>query len=100
MSKVTAKLQVTIPRSIARAHGIEPGTQILFESAGDVVRIRIIDGNDPHGKAENADWRLDRFDRATERQRCRNRRYRQRGGRPVHDRGWTREDLYDRGVPR
>ena len=42
--------------------------------------------------------RLELYDQATERQRAREAR---RGpAAPATDRGWTREDLYDRGGPR
>lgn len=39
MSKVTSKLQVTLPKRIAERHGIAPGDEIDFESAGETIRI-------------------------------------------------------------
>ncbi|MGH7844250.1 MAG: AbrB/MazE/SpoVT family DNA-binding domain-containing protein, partial [Candidatus Binatia bacterium] len=35
MSKVTSKLQVTIPKDIAEAYGIQPGSEIHWVPAGD-----------------------------------------------------------------
>ena len=39
MSKVTSKLQVTIPKSVAERHRIRPGDEIRWASAGDGIRI-------------------------------------------------------------
>ena len=39
MSKVTSKLQVTLPKVIAAAHNIRPGSEIHFESGIDCIRI-------------------------------------------------------------
>ena len=91
MAKVTSKLQVTLPKAIATAHGIEPGDQIEWVSAGEVIHIV------PRGagrKIRDVADRLRLFDLATARQRKR-----QRGVRPAEakDRGWTREELYERG---
>jgi bifunctional DNA-binding transcriptional regulator/antitoxin component of YhaV-PrlF toxin-antitoxin module len=41
MSRVTSKLQVTLPKAIADLHHIRPGTEIQFESAIDCIRIFI-----------------------------------------------------------
>ena len=94
MSKVTSKLQVTLPKAIAQAHGIRPGDEIEWASAGETIRVQ------PRKKQRatgDIKARLRIFDQATERQRRRQRR-----GRPetTADRGWTREDLYDRGRAR
>ena len=35
MSRVTSKLQVTIPKAVADRYGIAPGVEIAFEPAGD-----------------------------------------------------------------
>jgi AbrB family looped-hinge helix DNA binding protein len=95
MAKVTSKLQVTVPKAIAARYGIRPGDAIEWVPAGDSIRVvpagRQSRGTDPR-------WRLKLFDAATERQRRRRvstLRRRARGGR-----GWTREDLYDRGRAR
>ena len=39
MSRVTSKLQVTIPKAIAERHGIRPGVEVDWQSAGDVIRV-------------------------------------------------------------
>jgi AbrB family looped-hinge helix DNA binding protein len=91
MAKVTSKLQVTIPKAIAERHRIRPGDRVEFVSAGDVVRI------EPVGQRRtlSVKERLELFDEATRRLR----RRRWNGPEPA-DRGWKREDLYDRGFPR
>ena len=94
MSKVTSKLQVTIPNAIADQFGIRPGNEIDWIPAGDGIRV-VPMSNQP--RAEDAELRLRLFDEATARQRQRD-----AAGRRVRpkDRGWNREDLYRRGFPR
>lgn len=97
MSKVTSKLQVTVPKLIADRFDIKPGDRIEWEAAGETIRVvparkRAI----PKTALQN---RLKHFDRATERQRERETTLdpallaasAQKG------RGWTRTDLHDRG---
>jgi AbrB family looped-hinge helix DNA binding protein len=90
MSKVTSKLQVTIPKAIADRHGIRPGDEIEWQSAGDTVRIV----TDLLPRPESVADRLELFDRATERQAERDRL---RTLPAASTRGWTREELYERG---
>ncbi len=87
MSKVTSKLQVTVPKAIAEKFGIRPGDEVQFRAAGDAIRI------EPAGsrKPLPAEERLRLFDEAT--RRIRRRRWK---GKPPKDRGWTREDAYER----
>ncbi len=96
MSKVTSKLQVTI----SKAHGIEPGTEILFESAGDSIRVhRMQEEAVEHGSGEEgANFPLRLFDEATGRQRAREEARQACSGivTNVADRGWAREELYRR----
>lgn len=95
MAKVTSKLQVTVPKAIADRYGIRPGDEIAWQPAGAVIQIL------PSGKrapALSPDARLKLYDAATARQRSRQRRQPKR--RAVTDRGWRREDLYDRGRAR
>jgi AbrB family looped-hinge helix DNA binding protein len=92
MSKVTSKLQVTLPKALAQKYGIEPGSEIEFEPAGNVILIRPRDAV-PRLSVEQ---RLALFDATTawldKRKRPRSR---------AKDRGWTREELYgDRGLAR
>jgi len=94
MTKVTSKLQVTIPKALAERHAIQPGDEIGWESAGDVIRV--IPGGTVAPPGHEA--RLRYFDQASERQRRRNR---SRGSaRKGQSRGWTREELYARGRAR
>ena len=93
MSKVTSKLQVTVPKAIAQRNGIRPGDEIRFEESGEVIRVV---PDNPCAQAERLDIeaRLRLFDAATARQRARE------SGRPARradTRGWTREQLYEHG---
>lgn len=93
MAKVTSKLQVTVPKALAERYGIVPGDDIEWEAAGDVIRVvpaRKRPAYDPAARR-----RL--FDKATERQR---ERQRARPLEPASERGWTRENLYDAGRAR
>lgn len=96
MAKVTSKLQVTLPKRIAEKHGITPGDEIEFQSAGDVIRIV------PAGRALRTklslEERLRMFDEASARQARRASRF-DRPGQPPAERDWQRADLYTRGKP-
>jgi len=94
MAKVTSKLQVTLPKRIAEAHGIAPGDQIEFESLGDDIRI-VVGGGQPTSMLSREE-RLRLFDEASQ-------RIAQRAGQLPEagqpgERGWKREDLYTRGM--
>lgn len=91
---MTSKLQVTIPKAIAERYGIKPGMEIEWLAAGDAIRV-VPPGNG-RGKLDLA-RRMELFDRATERKNARA-AARPDTGVPPADRGWRREDLYDRGV--
>lgn len=88
---MTSKLQVTIPKAIADRFGIRPGDEIAWKAAGDAIRI------EPAGadRTISVEERLRLFDEAT----ARVRRRKWKGPQPK-DRGWKREDLYDRGRTR
>jgi bifunctional DNA-binding transcriptional regulator/antitoxin component of YhaV-PrlF toxin-antitoxin module len=93
MARVTSKLQVTIPKDIARRYGIEPGEEIDWLPAGDATRVV----PDPdHPAMPDRGYRLQIFDAATDRQRSRDSA--SPGNGPTADRGWRREDLYDGGL--
>ena len=87
---MTSKRQVTLPKELADEYGIEPGDEIQWERAGDVIRV-VPPGRSPEelGVAE----RLALFDEAS-------RRHEERwAGRELStpkNRGWTRDDLHDR----
>ncbi len=94
MSKVTAKFQVTVPQAIAKEYGIRPGDEINWIPAGEVIRIL------PAGRREDltdAETRLRWFDQTTK-------RISKSGGTkkvPQRNvRGWSREELYNRGRAR
>ncbi len=94
MAKVTSKLQVTVPKTVADHYGIRPGDEIRWLIAGDTIRVI------PPGRKEKAltsTERLRRFDLATTRQQKRNGASRVTAGR---ERGWSREELYRRGRTR
>lgn len=96
MSKVTSKLQVTIPKAIATQYGIAPGDEIHFQPAGPEIRIvpQGVRGREHLSTAE----RLRLFELARDRQREREKRM-PVVSEPAKDRGWTREELYTRGDP-
>jgi len=92
VAKVTSKLQVTVPKSVADHYGIRPGDEIEWVGAGETIRVvPPRRSTKPMTRAE----RLRRFDQATGRQRKRNAGV--RATKAGHARGWTREDLYRRG---
>lgn len=98
MSKVTSKLQVTIPKSVAEIHGIVPGSEIVFESAGDSIRVRQVreDTVEYEGKSAEIEFKLKLFEEATTRQEKRRPAQLKRFG-VSKNRGWTRDDLYGGG---
>jgi AbrB family looped-hinge helix DNA binding protein len=90
MSKITSKYQLTIPKAIAEKSGFAPGDEVECESAGEVIRVaHKVLKREPQSTTD----RLILFDLSTERQA-----HRQRSARKPKSpqRGWTREDLYER----
>jgi bifunctional DNA-binding transcriptional regulator/antitoxin component of YhaV-PrlF toxin-antitoxin module len=96
VAKVTSKLQVTLPKVLAERYGIRPGDDIEWVPAGDTIRVVPPRGRRATGLDREARLRV--FDAATERQRAR--QSRRPVSRRARDRGWRREDLYERGRPR
>ena len=91
MSRITSKLQVTLPKALADRYRIRPGDEITWQDAGDTIRV--LPRRLPQVRV-SAETRLHLFDEATERQRRRQTQHPiKRGG----ARGWTREELYRRG---
>jgi AbrB family looped-hinge helix DNA binding protein len=91
VSRITSKYQLTIPKAVAQAAGLKPGDDVACEPAGTAIRVRPL--NPAEESSRSTVDRLALFDQATERQRQRDR--------PVHgaresDRGWTRNELYER----
>lgn len=95
MSKVTSKLQLTLPKALAVQYGIQPGDDVRFEGAGEVIRM-VPEGADSAPAGLDVETRLRLFDAATARQEARQTR---RGAHGRSNRGWTREELYERGHP-
>ncbi len=89
---MTSKLQVTVPKALADRYHIEPGDEIAWEAAGDAIRVV-----PARRRRADAASRLRLFDQATARQRAREGGTREA---VAADRGWTREDLYERDRPR
>jgi bifunctional DNA-binding transcriptional regulator/antitoxin component of YhaV-PrlF toxin-antitoxin module len=92
MSKVTSKLQVTIPKALAERYGISPGQDVQWLEAGEAIRV--VPQGAQRASADKAK-RLALFDQGTGRQRERE------SARPLEpqgegERGWTREELYER----
>ncbi|HUG98038.1 MAG TPA: AbrB/MazE/SpoVT family DNA-binding domain-containing protein [Gammaproteobacteria bacterium] len=96
MSKVTSKLQVTIPKRIAEQCAIKPGDDIDFVATAE--GLRVVTASQRGAAGLSVAERLRLFDEATARQRAR-----EAGmnlpATPAADRGWTREELYTRGNP-
>jgi AbrB family looped-hinge helix DNA binding protein len=91
MSKVTSKLQLTIPKAIADQYAIEPGDEVEWVAADGAVRVVPAKALP---KKRDAAFCLHLFDAATSRQR---ERERANPVAPSASRGWTRDELYQRG---
>jgi bifunctional DNA-binding transcriptional regulator/antitoxin component of YhaV-PrlF toxin-antitoxin module len=100
MAKVTSKLQLTLPKAIADQYRIRPGDDLDWLPAGEAIRVIKRDAGDAAQPAALKE-RLQLFDQATARQRKRQAASGKR--QPTsdsQDRGWTREELYERGLSR
>lgn len=100
MAKVTSKLQLTVPKAVADQYGIRPGDELDWVPAGESIRVVL--ARKPARTGLASEERLELFDRATERHRRRESGLKKQEGsrRTPEDRGWKREDLYHRGLPR
>ena len=95
MSKVTTKLQVTVPKAVAERYGIEPGDEIEWEPAEDYISV--VPASRRRAPRPDVRERLRLFDATTARLKA---LQKVSPLRPARDRGWTRESLYDRGRAR
>jgi len=101
MSKVTSKLQLTVPKAIADQYGIRPGDELQWTPAGESIRVSL-----SRTKAEQSltlKERLELFDRGSKRlSKIQREQLKKAAGSKTRrqNRGWTREELYDRGFPR
>ena len=110
MSKVTSKLQVTIPKTVAGKYGIRPGDEVRWEELPrGVVMVRVTAGGAGGVSEGRARGLLTAKDLTPEERLAileyGNRRidelHKGRRWKKTKDRGWTREELYeDRGLPR
>ena len=91
MAKVASKLQITVPKHLAAEIGLRPCDDIDWALSGNSLRVTPVA---ERRSALDHESRLRLFDEATERQRRR-----QQGieyASAQEDRGWSREELYDR----
>jgi AbrB family looped-hinge helix DNA binding protein len=98
MSKVTSKLQLTLPKAIADQYGIRPGDELQWIAAGEAIHVIVAGKSNLAEQPRTVEDRLELFDQATERHR----RRQQKAGKAVSRsaaRGWNREELYGRGLP-
>lgn len=103
MSKVTSKLQLTLPKAIAEQYGIRPGDEVEWTAAEDSIRVEPVRGMARAGQHLTLEERVELFDQGTKRldniqadQLKKAASSKTRGA----NRGWTREELYERGVAR
>ncbi len=92
MSKITSKLQLTLPKALAEQFHLEPGDTVTWQTAGEVIRL--IPSRAPQSDQRDPKARLKLFDAATARQK------RRKKCAPASTRSWSREELYDRGLSR
>lgn len=91
MSRVTQKLQVSIPKALADHYGIAPGADLVWEAAGEALRVRLTEPRASYALDDRERLRL--FDSATRRQAS---RQAARKLDPAATRGWTRDEVYER----
>jgi AbrB family looped-hinge helix DNA binding protein len=97
MSKITSKLQVTLPKRIAEQFGIKPGDEVEFVPAGDVIHVV------PPGRRLTPQLGLEERLRLFESSKKWQQDYEKQlplADTPAKRRDWKREDLYTRGKPR
>lgn len=94
---MTSKLQVTLPKALAQQYRISPGDEILWVAAGDAIRV--VPATATPARSDTLESRLRLFDGATKRQRERDATAKPRSREP-QQRGWKREELYQRGRSR
>lgn len=94
MAKVTGKFQITLPKVLVERCGIRVGDELELRPIGRSIQI---DRRTVRDASQLRRDRLAHFDRATTRQRTRERTT---SLVQTRTRGWTREDLYRRGRAR
>jgi AbrB family looped-hinge helix DNA binding protein len=94
MTRVTGKFQITLPKRLVDAFGIRVGDEVELVAAGDAIRI--VPANAVRSE-RSLEERLRLFDEATQRAK---KRAKEKKLPPANDRGWSRDELYDRGRAR
>ena len=94
MTRVTGKFQITLPKRLVDAFGIRVGDEVDVVAAGDAIRI--VPANAVRAGL-SVQERLRLFDEATQRIQA---SIKEKKLPAATDRGWTREELYDRGRAR
>jgi AbrB family looped-hinge helix DNA binding protein len=104
MSKVTTKLQLTVPKAIADQYGIRPGEELEWILAEGTIQVVPVGRTGRSGQKLSVKERVALFDQATERQRQREAMFGKEAvtssESDAADRGWTREEIYIRGLSR
>lgn len=65
MSKVTSKLQLTLPKVVADQYGIRPGDELQWIPAGEGIRVEILRRRAKRGATLTTEERLAAFDANT-----------------------------------
>ena len=100
MAKVSSKLQLTLLKAIADEYKIRPGDDLDWQAAGEAIRVIKRDAMES-AEPETLEERLRLFDEATDRQRKREAVMRaKKTVSRTHERGWTRGEVYQRGLSR
>ena len=94
MTRVTGKFQITLPKRLVDLYGISVGDEVELVASGEAIAIVPARAAKPLLSLEE---RLRLFDESQ--RRVRERKPLPAPGDP-EDRGWTRDELYDRGRPR
>lgn len=95
MSKVTSKLQLTLPKRLAEQYGIQPGDEVEFQAAGDCIRLVPASRATSGQRSVSQEERQRLFDEDTAWQRERE-KHMTILTKPGAGRGWSREEIYDR----
>ena len=94
MTRVTGKFQITLPKRLVDAFGIRVGDEVELVAAGDAIRVvpaRAV------RSGLSAEEQLRLFDETTKRMK---KKAKETKLPPATGRGWTRDELYDRGRAR
>lgn len=100
MSKVTSKLQLTVPKAIADQYGIRPGDELQWTPAGESIRVELVRVRNRAQQTLTPSERIELFDRGSQRLgKIQGERLKKAARSQIRrqGRGWTREELYDRG---